>query len=248
MKEFDMCGLYVVYSQIGDSIYARSATAEDYQKKGTDHLEEMLGRPALKTGRHTWEVDGESYVCESGRMCDEYHGTWRSADGKKHGGMEFLRNICLRQMGHWPLRWTERLQRDRELLDYPNFPEDDLNFRDLYALAVWTEAVRDLRHGVTYPEDALDLAEKAAKDAAGRLEVSIAERPKFPIQLQSGWYIACSADTGAQKLICITRDGDTVHADYARPATISRGEREEYAYLRVSGELWRVSSLDPRVY
>lgn len=247
MKKFDLSKTYVIYSQIGDTIYARSATAEDFQKTGSDHLQEALGRPAVSAGHHTWHwtVDGESYVCESGRIRDECHGTWRSFDGKKHGGVEFLRNICLRQMGHWPLRQTERLPRDRQLLDYPNFPEDDMAFRDLYALAVWTEAVRDLYHGVTYPEDALDLAEKAAKEAAERLEVSIVERPQLPIPLQSGWYVALDDDTFAERKIYITRDGDTVYADAARPAPISLGEKEEYAYVRSVGKLWRVSSLSP---
>ncbi|MBQ9692925.1 MAG: hypothetical protein IJV70_07195 [Clostridia bacterium] len=236
-KDFDMCELYVVYRQIGDTIYARSAKAEDYQKKGTDYLEETFGCPAVKTGRHTWEVDGESYVCLSGRMGGKYHGTWKSADGKKRGGMEYLYNLCLWQMEHLP--------RERQLLDYPIFPADDHEIRALYALAVWTVAMRRLRHGAIYPEDALDLAEKAAKEAAERLEFHISKRPQFPIPLRSDWYVAYSDGTCAERHIYIVRDGDTVYADPARPAPISRGEREEYAYVRSAGKLWRVSSLSP---
>lgn len=236
-KDFDIYETDVVYTQIGDTIYARSATAADYQKKGTDYLEEKFGRPAVKTGRHTWEVDGESYVCRSGRMGDEYHGTWESADGKKRGGMEYLYNICLRQM--------ERLPRERQLLEYPIFPDADLQIYAMYALAVWTVAVRKLRHGATYPQDALDLAEKAAKGAAVELDTKAPPRPKFPIPLQSGWYVALDDDTFAERKIYITRDGDTVYADAARPAPISRGEKEEYAYVRSAGKLWRVSSLSP---
>lgn len=234
----DMCETYVVYSKIGDFIYARLATSEDFQKKGTDHLQETFGRPAVKTGRHTWQIDGESYICKSGRQGDEYYGTWESEDGKKQGGMTSLYNLCLWQM--------DLLPREQQLLVHPIFPLDDRDIRTMYALAVWMVAVRRMRRGVTYSQDALDLAEKAAKEAAAEIRTQVPPRPQFPIPLESGWYVAESTSVpGAERKVHITRDGDAVYADPAHPTPISRGEMEEYAYVRAAGRVWRVSSLDP---